>query len=323
METSSMLFIGSLVFATAFGVVGFGAVFEKAVNRRRSQLVVDRAGGSGVVSRLAGEGVAPLKGVARIVLQLGPVSAFAEGFAGEMQHQGYKADAVSLLSAFLLLWLCLGLAAFAVSGSLVGALAVVACTVFGLNAWKGKRRDSRKAELREEIPEALQSMKACFQTGYSLKQTVHEVSTSTKGPLSSLFSEVEGVLETNGGAGRALSVMKRPGSESELVFLATALDIQHRTGGSMGRILEATRQSVVDELELKRNLKTQTAQAKLSAQIVTAMPFVLIGLFSLLSPGFLDPFFSSPLGFALLALALGMQALGISLVRRLLKVGTL
>lgn len=323
MEASGMFLIGSLVFAAVFGTVGFSVVFEKAVDRRRSQLVVDRAGGSGLFSRLAGEGVTPLKGVARSALRLGPVSTFAEGLVAEMRHQGYEADTVSLFSALLLFWLCLGFAVFAVSGSLVGALAVAACTVFGLNAWKVKRRDCRKTELREEIPEALQSMRACFQTGYSLKQTVHEISISTKGPLSSLFSEVEGVLETNGGVGRALSVMKRPGSESELVFLATALDIQHRTGGSMGRILEATRQSVVDELDLKRSLKTQTAQAKLSAQIVTAMPFVLIGLFSLLSPGFLDPFFSSPLGFALLALALGMQVLGVSLVRRLLKVGTL
>lgn len=88
----------------------------------------------------------------------------------------------------------------------------------------------------------------------------------------------------------------------------------------MLQILEITRQSVADEIELKRTLKTQTAQAKLSAQIVTIMPFALVGLFSLLSPGFLDPFFESALGIALLLIALGMQALGILLVRRLLKV---
>lgn len=114
--------------------------------------------------------------------------------------------------------------------------------------------------------------------------------------------------------------MRADGSEPELVFLATALEIQHKTGGSMQRILEAARQSVVDELDLKRTLRTQTAQAKLSAQIVTAMPFALIGVFSLVSPGFLDPFFESAAGLILLAVAIGMQIAGISLVRRLLKV---
>ncbi|CCY05144.1 putative uncharacterized protein [Eggerthella sp. CAG:1427] len=131
---------------------------------------------------------------------------------------------------------------------------------------------------------------------------------------------MEGVLETGGSAEDALMELKKKASESELVFLATALEIQHKTGSSMQQILEITRQSVADEIELKRTLKTQTAQAKLSAQIVTIMPFALVGLFSLLSPGFLDPFFESALGIALLLIALGMQALGILLVRRLLKV---
>ena len=89
----------------------------------------------------------------------------------------------------------------------------------------------------------------------------------------------------------------------------------------MQRILEAARQSVSDELELKRTLRTQTAQAKLSAQIVTVMPFALLAVFSLLSPGFLTPFSESPMGIALLAAALGMQAIGVSIVRKLLKVG--
>ena len=108
--------------------------------------------------------------------------------------------------------------------------------------------------------------------------------------------------------------------EPELVFLGTALEIQHRTGSSMQQVLEATRQSVVDEIELKRTLKTQTAQAKLSAQIVTVMPFALVGVFSLVSPGFLNPFFESFVGIALLLVALGMQVAGVCLVRRMLHV---
>ena len=117
-----------------------------------------------------------------------------------------------------------------------------------------------------------------------------------------------------------MAVLKNKTDEPELVFLATALEIQHKTGSSMQQVLEITRQSVSDEIELKRTLKTQTAQAKLSAQIVTIMPFALIGIFSLVSPGFLDPFFEIMLGICLLLVALGMQLLGISLVRRLLKV---
>ena len=74
------------------------------------------------------------------------------------------------------------------------------------------------------------------------------------------------------------------------------------------------------ELELLRSLKVQTAQAKLSARVVTVMPFILVGLFSLMSPGFLSPFFESLPGMVMLAVALLMEAAGVLVVRRMLKV---
>ena len=51
------------------------------------------------------------------------------------------------------------------------------------------------------------------------------------------------------------------------------------------------------------------------------MPFILIAVFSLISPGFLTPFFSSGLGLAVFCVATGMQLAGVLIVRRLLDVG--
>jgi tight adherence protein B len=77
---------------------------------------------------------------------------------------------------------------------------------------------------------------------------------------------------------------------------------------------------VESELELARNLKVQTAQARLSSSIVTWMPFILVAIFSFVSPGFLSPFFESLAGIALLVVALLMQAAGVFSVRHMLKV---
>lgn len=320
MAASSILIMAAGCLALLFGTIGFSWLFEKALEKRRSQRAVGRTGSKGFVFRILVDGVKPLKGISSIALS----SSLAERFIGklviELNNDGYQTNSVSLASVLISGLTMLGGSIYAFSGSAIGGLAAIACGVLGVNGWLSRKRERRKSEMREEIPEALQSMKACFQVGYSLSQAIHEAAANTKGPLSALFSEVEGNLETGSDTHRALKVMRSDGLEPELVFLATALEIQHRTGGSMQRILEAARQSVVDELELKRALRTQTAQAKLSAQIVTAMPFALIGLFSLLSPGFLDPFFESVAGLALLAVAIGMQVVGISLVRRLLKV---
>lgn len=88
----------------------------------------------------------------------------------------------------------------------------------------------------------------------------------------------------------------------------------------MRPVLEAARETVEGELALKRSLRVQTAQARLSARIVTIMPFALVAVFSLVSKGFLDPFFESPLGVALLCMAVLMQVSGVAAVRRMLSV---
>lgn len=118
----------------------------------------------------------------------------------------------------------------------------------------------------------------------------------------------------------ALSALAEVEGVPELRFVSVALDVQHQTGGSVAPVLDAARESVESELELARSLRVQTAQAKLSAQVVTVMPFILVALFSLMSPGFLAPFFQSLAGVGMLALALGMQLAGVLLVRRMLKI---
>lgn len=293
----------------------------RIADRLRNQKLQER---SGVESSFLGSalrhGVSILKYPAKVLLSAAFIRTYAETVERAVTYRGKQTTPEALITLLMLLSLIVFIFGSVISGTALCGIALGSCVWLVVGLWAGHVCDERREQLRDAIPGALQSMKACFQVGYTLSQTMTEVRKSTTGPLKELFQEVEGVLETGGSAEDALMELKKKASESELVFLATALEIQHKTGSSMQQILEITRQSVADEIELKRTLKTQTAQAKLSAQIVTIMPFALVGLFSLLSPGFLDPFFESALGIALLLIALGMQALGILLVRRLLKV---
>lgn len=324
METKGVLLVVAAVAAGLLGLIFASNLMNQALEKTRGRRTIAHSGGVGLgIASILAEGFPSLGAPARLLLRLVSFRNLVEKLVQEARYLGYRTEPESTASVIIAALALLALMVLAISWSWVCVLAISVCFLLGLGTWAGHRAEKRKEETREGIPEVLQSMKACFQTGYSLTQTIREVRQSSTGALEKLFAEVEGVLETGGSVQRALGKLREKATEPELVFLATALEIQHRTGSSMERVLEATRQSVVDEIELKRSLRTQTAQAKLSAQIVTVMPFALIGAFSLVSPGFLEPFFENPLGLALLAIALGMQALGIALVRKMLKVGSL
>ena len=321
METQMMLLLGSLLCALVGGFLVSLALQERIVKVLRNQKVQNRSGVDGsLFASLLRHGIPFLLKLSRKLLLISPIKRYGETVQRALRSKYGSIPVetiISLLVAATVVVSCFGVL---LSSSMVCGIALGVCLWLSIGLWAGHRCDLEREQLREAIPEALQSMKACFQVGYTLMQTISELRHSLSGPLGELFHEVEGVLKTGGNPEDALAVLKNKTDEPELVFLATALEIQHKTGSSMQQVLEITRQSVSDEIELKRTLKTQTAQAKLSAQIVTIMPFALIGIFSLVSPGFLDPFFESMLGICLLLVALGMQLLGISLVRRLLKV---
>ena len=261
-------------------------------------------------------GVSGLRPVAEALLRREPVRRYVLWARMALEQRGYASTSDALLSLVLGACLALLVAGWVVAASPVFGAAVAGCALVALCAAVKNDAERREAALRDEIPDALRSLGVCFRAGLSLMQTLEQTASEMKGALSAAL-----VLQTGGTASEALALFRQRADVPELAFVAVALDVQHQSGGSLAAVLDAARESVESEIDLARSLKVQTAQAQLSARIVTAMPFVLIALFSLMSPGFLSPFFESMAGMALLAAALVMQVAGVVLVHRMLDAG--
>lgn len=313
--------ISGIGFVAAFfaGAILCFSFFERAKTVRRGQRFSLLVVGDGIKAKLLRNGIKPLWKVAQRLSSLPIVDRFVSPLCEALRYCGYWSNKESLLSLVVGVAVSTLVLSCVIASPVFGS-AFFVCLLFFVSMRARKILEQRRIALREAIPEALQTMKSCFNAGYSLAQTLRYVADETAGPLGELFKHVCAELDTGATIDEALDYLKQESHESELVFLAAALEIQHRTGSSMKQVLDAARESVMDEIELKQTLKTQTAQAKLSAQIVSIMPFALIAVFSLVSEGFLSPFFESATGMILLGVALSMQALGILMVRRMLKV---
>lgn len=261
------------------------------------------------------------KPVARIVLKVPRAGRVFREASDVLGLRGLPTSEENLCTV----WCTLILAA-AVLGTMLGAspifgIAFSACLCVGAWFFVERGRDVRLQHVREEVPDVLHAMESCFFAGLSLLQTFQHIAEETRGPLKEMFSQAARELELGMTPDEALGAFRNNAAIPELSFIAIALEVQHDAGGSMGQILATARDSVKSDLELRRSLRVQTAQAKLSARVVTALPFVLMALFSLITENFLAPFFSSAAGLALLFVAVSMQTAGILAVRTLLKVG--
>lgn len=318
MAAMSVTAFFAVAFAAAAGCLAGRSLFSGA---RRLRLASATSGfDGGAAAWLVRNGVRPLIGPSRWLLGISQVEELVSEIVEVLRSRDLAATAESAASLLLGGLTLLFLVVWACSSSLACAFAFACCAVIGLASFARTRRERRAASLREGIPDVIRSMGVCFGAGMTLLQTVEQVASEAEEPLGGLFREAAYTLEAGGSTAEALNCLKGERDAEELAFIAVALDVQHRSGGGVLPILESAREAAQDAIDLQRSLRVQTAQAKLSARIVTAMPFVLIALFSFVSEGFLDPFFESAAGLALLLIALFMQAAGVVLVRQMLKV---
>lgn len=286
-----------------------------------SRLYPDSSLGHNISAALMRNGIAVAKPLSRIILKNKHAKIFFSEAVTLLSQKGFVSDIVNVCSLC-----CVATSLLFILGSMVGSswlmglVFVLGAVIIGVS-WINYLKELRIEKIREAVPDALRSMSVCTHVGLSLQQTFNQVASEVTGPLKSLFLRAAHGFEAGKTTHEILEEFHTNSSITELAFVAVALDVQHKAGGSLRRVLDAARDSIESELELKRSLKVQTAQAKLSARIVSIMPFILVALFSFLSPGFLEPFFTSPQGFALLGVAILMQGSGIMLVRRLLKAG--
>jgi tight adherence protein B len=202
---------------------------------------------------------------------------------------------------------------------LIALCVTVLVTAFALNKAQ-KFLERWEERLVEQIPDALRSLGICFNAGYSLQQAFEQTAQDTPDPLGAELKLACCDINAGRSIEEALSALENRTQATDLRFAIVALEIQHKTGGSLQELLENATDAVLASAELRRQLSVQTAQARLSAKVVTVLPLVLVALLSLSMEGYLQTFFSSFEGLAILMVALGMEALGVLIIRKILGV---
>ena len=274
----------------------------------------------GVFAYVLRNGVEAFDGIARRMEASGRVGGALRDAARLAQQRGYTASPRSIASTFCLALVVAGCVCVLVSRSLLAGVLVPAFLALAASAVLAHEKEREQEALREQVPDALRCMEACLHAGLSLPQAFAEVASEVPSPAKDSFARVSHDLKLGYSMDEALARFHRLSGLPELGFVAMALDVQYVCGGSATPILRSAEDSVAHGLELRRSLRVQTAQARLSAQVVSIMPFFLLALLSLISPGFLNPFFADAQGVAVLVTAVAMQAAGVLMVRRMLAV---
>jgi tight adherence protein B len=180
--------------------------------------------------------------------------------------------------------------------------------------WLGQRKSSRLKAFNRQLPDTITLIANALRAGSSFLQAIELVVRESRPPISTEFGRV--IREVNLGLpfDQAMENMVRRVKSEDFELMATAINIQHQVGGNLAEILDSIAFTIRERIRIKGEIRTLTAQQRLSGYVVGGLPFFLALFIYLAAPTFFDPMFVAPPDFLGTGLPMGLMLFGVALL---------
>jgi tight adherence protein B len=183
----------------------------------------------------------------------------------------------------------------------------------------GWQRARFQKALLEQIPDVMALICRAVAAGIPLSEALRSVAREAASPSREEFARVVSEVAIGQSLERALWKLHERVGLAEYAFFAVTIGLQAQTGGSLVETLQNLQDIVRKRVALSKRGKALAAEARMSAQILGSLPFVMAGILFFMQPGYLDFFFNTPTGNHLLLYALGFLGMGKLVMRQLIR----
>jgi tight adherence protein B len=222
-------------------------------------------------------------------------------FGANLAREIARADLKLKVSEYLAIWVgttvgvpvLMFLLSFGIAGLrspvlwLIGALIGFMLPRF----WLGRRKSGRINSFNKQLPDTITLIANALRAGSSFLQAIELVVRESHPPISTEFGRV--IREVNLGLSFdvALENMVRRVRSDDLELMATAISIQHTVGGNLAEILDSIAFTIRERVRIQGEIRTLTAQQRLSGYVVGFLPIGLAGFLFIAAPKFMEPMF--------------------------------
>ena len=287
---------------------GIGALIEptqSGVQRRMSEFVT-------LASVRDGAGVVPadrsgilLPGAERSLRE----QAWWARFKEELEIADIKTPAIQIVALTVVGTIAAFIILSVVTGTvLFGFLALL--IPFAVRAYCKRQLDQRRRAFANQLPDALEIVASALRAGHGLVAALAVVVDGAEEPMKSELQRVIAAEQLGATLDDALSVVVRRMENRDIEQLAYVARLQRETGVSAAEVIDRVTETVRERFELRRLVRTLTAQGRLSRWIVTALPIALVLILLSTNPHYLHPMTASVFGKFLLVLSVVLVAGG-------------
>ena len=181
------------------------------------------------------------------------------------------------------------------------------------------RKRQRVTAFGRQLPEILDLLKSSLQAGHSLLRGLQVVAEEFPDPASSEFRLLLEQARLGIPVARAFEAMFQRIPEESLRFLLVAIKVQQDVGSSLADIIGRLAETVRSRQRIKLQIKTLTAQPRMSGWVVGCLPVLMILFYAIAQPLYFNILFHNPLGQLILKGGIAMDVMGILVIRHIVK----
>ncbi len=180
------------------------------------------------------------------------------------------------------------------------------------------RRGRRVSAFNAGLADAIDMMSRSLRAGHSLVAAIGIVAEQATEPLRYEFGEVFKKQNYGLPVREALMQLLDRVPSQDLRVLVTGMLVQKETGGNLAEILDRIAHVIRERIRIHGEIRTHTAQGRLTGWILCLLPVVMLGLINFINPGYSDVLFNTPTGNKILGGGIFLLCLGGLVIRQII-----
>jgi len=219
---------------------------------------------------------------------------------------------VAVLSGFVLMF-ALGLNAFL---SVLGAIGIGVGGTHGVLEFLMSKRNTA---FTKGFPEAIDLIVRTVKSGLPVTEGITVVGHEMNGPVSQEFRRISEGMRIGETLEQALWAASHRLDNAEFNFFVISLVVQSETGGNLAETLENLSDILRQRQQMKLKIKAMASEARASAYILGCLPFLMVGILEIMSPGYTAPLFNHDTGAMMTGMALISIAIGVFIMFKMVR----
>jgi tight adherence protein B len=187
------------------------------------------------------------------------------------------------------------------TGHPVAAALCVAVGITGPYLYVRRMRTLRAAMFARQLPQALFLGGSVLRGGGTLLNAVDVIAQEMPAPMGTEFQIIQQQMRLQVPAHEAMAKAQARIGVREFAAVVVAARITTEVGGNLAHIFDEIARSIMEAENAQRTVKAFTTEGRMSANLIAALPFVVMGLMQVMSPAYFKPLYTDWTGRAVLA----------------------